>query len=54
MRSNNGYQTGKAFFVCVIALSLKRYIVVNLYQWSGDNSAAASLYVEVSILYSAG
>lgn len=37
--------------MCVIAL---RDIVVNLYQWSGDNSAAASLYVEVSILYSAG
>lgn len=51
MRSNNGYQTGKVFFMCVIAL---RDIVVNLYQWSGDNCAAASLYVEVSILYSAG
>lgn len=51
MRSNNGYQTGKVFFVCDC---FKRYKVVNLYQWSGDNSAAVSLYVEVSILYSAG
>lgn len=51
MRSNNGYQTGKVFFVCVIALRDSCQFVSM--EWT-DNSAAASLYVEVSILYSAG